>query len=475
MKQEFKAHPLMIISSVKFLLPILLIPLTRGLIQYYRNRRVIPTLNWGILIFFCIILFGVLRWLSFRLVCDEKVVLVKTGVIFVRKALIPIEGLSSVQSDQSPIYYIFAAVTYRINTEAGSREKTDYKFKLSRKNSHRVSELLYGKKNSTPVRFSAFKIAVLAAATSTSFAGMLIGVPILNSAARLLGLGFEEVLDEITNVSNRFETYFPPIVNTVTLILLFGYLISFIYSFLRYLNFRLFLEENKIEVRSGFFVKLRTAFKKSSVNDVKIEQSFLMLILRRFSLKVNVGGYGEAKSESEVLVPSGKYSEIRMQFSDYFPFLKPSGKAIKSKRGLLHKNRYLFWAEIYFIILAVVAVFSAYIFDEFGRFILFSTFVLGSGICYYAYLCLSEYYRGSLRVGETIFAGGKKGLRRCQLYCPKERVGQIEIKRYIPDHYFKTCNVKITVCSETADNITVHHLDYTQVKNAIFECYEINE
>jgi len=453
----------------------LLIPLIRGFVQYYRNRKIMPTLNWGIVVFIAIIIFGVFRWLSFRLVCDEKTVFVQTGVIFVRKALIPISGLSSIQSDQSPLDYIFAAVTYRINTEAGSREKTDYKFKLSRKNSHAVSELLYGKKKSEPVRFSAVKVAILAAATSSSFAGMLIGVPILNSAARLLGLGFEEVLDEITSVSNRFETYFPPIVNTITLILLFAYLISFIYSFLRYLNFRLFLEEERIEVRSGFFVKLRTAFKKASVNDVKIEQSFLMLILRRFALKVNVGGYGESKSESEVLVPSGKYSQILNQFSGYFPFLKPTGKAMKSKRGIIHKNRYLFWAEIFFILLVATAIYSACTFDEFGRFILFSTFVVGGIICYYAYLCLSEYSRGCVRIGETIYAGGKKGLRRCQLYCPKERVGQIEIKRYPPDYYFKTCNVKITVRSETADNITVRHLAYEQVKQAIYECYNLNE
>lgn len=474
MKRVFKAHPLMILSFIRPFLFILLIPVIRGVIQYIENGEVTQILGIEIALFAAITIFGVLRWYSFGLVCDSKTVTVKTGVIFVKQAVIPITGLSSVQSEQTPFDYIFGSVTFRINTEAGSREHTDYSFKLSRKDSHAVSDLLYGQKNSEPVRFSPVKIAILAAATSSAFTGMLVGVPILNNAAKLLGLGFEELFDEITNISNKIETYFPPIVNTITLLLLAGYVVSFIYSFLRYLNFRLFLDDDRIEVRSGFFVKLRTSFKKASVNNVKIEQTFLMLILRRFAMKVNVGGYGEAKSESQVLVPSGKYSEIRSQFSDYFPFLKPSGKIIKSHKGIIHKNRYLFWAEIFFLLLGVAAGYSAYIFQEFGRFILFMTFILGCMIFYYAYLCLSEYKRGMVRFGDTVFASGKKGLRRCQLYCPRDRVGEIKLIRFPPDLYFKTCKVKITVRSETTDNITLRHLDYEQVKQSIYDCYELN-
>lgn len=475
MKYEFKAHPLMIFDIIKPFLLILLIPVARGLIQYLKNREINDILGPETIIFIVILIYAILRWRMFRLTLTEKTVTVKTGLFFVTNAVIPISGLSSVQSEQTPLDYVLRSMTYRINTEAGSREKTDYRFKLSKKDSRKVSELLYGKKQSQPVKFSAVKIAILAVATSSAFAGMLVGVPIINGAARLFGLGFEELYEELTTVSNRFETYFPPIVNTVSLVLLGCYLISFVYSFLRYLNFRLFLDENRIEVRSGFFVKLRTSFKKASVNNIKIEQTFLMFLLRRYAMKVNVGGYGEVKSESQVLVPSGKYNEIREQFSDYFPFLKPTGQIIKSKQGIFHKNRYLIWAEIFFLSTAAASIYCAYRFEEFGRFILFMTFVVCSIILYYAYLCLSEYKRGMLRVDETIFASGKKGLRRSQLYCPKERVGEIKLIRYPPDYYFKTCNVKITVRSETADNMTVKHLDYVQVKEAIFRGFGIEE
>ncbi len=475
MKREFHAHPLMILTIIRPFLPILLIPLLRGVIQYLINGEI--TRIWGmeIIIFASITLFGILRWRAFRLVCKDKSVTVRDGVIAVREAVIPVGGLSSVQSEQSPFDYIFRSVTFRINTEAGNRAKTDYSFKLSRKDAHTVSELLYGEKSGEPVRFSPVKIAILAAATSSAFTGMLVGVPILNSTARLAGMGVNEVLDRLNSVSKGFQTYFPPIVNTATLILLASFVVSFIYSFLRYLKFRIFLNDDRIEVRSGFFVMLRTAFKKASVNNVTIEQTPLMILLKRYAMKVNVGGYGEAKSESQVLVPCGRYKELKEMFGEYFPFMTPSGKTNKSKIGAMHLNRYLFWAEIFAAILVALALYFGIRFEEFGMLVLFITFVLGAIILYYAYICLCEYRRCEVRFGDTVFARGKRGLRKCRFYCPKDRVGEIKLHRFPPDHYFKTCNIKIITRSETADSILIRHLVFEETKEEIFKAYGIIE
>lgn len=475
MKREFRAHPLMIMTIIKPFLVILLIPVLRGVVQYLKNGEVTRILGIEIIIFALITLFGIVRWRAFRLVCSEKNVIVRDGIFAVREAVIPFNGLSSVQSEQSPFDYIFQSVTFRINTEAGSREKTDYSFKLSRKDAHTVSELLYGKKSGEPVRFSPFKIAILAAATSSAFTGLLVGVPILNGAAKLAGIGVNEVLERINAVSKGFEKYFPPAVNTATLILLASFAVSFIYSFLRHLKFRIFLNEDRIEVRSGFFVMLRTAFKKASVNNVMIEQTFLMTVLRRYAMKVNVGGYGETKSESRVLAPCGKYSEIKEMFGDYFPFMSSSGKPNKSKIGAIHFNRYIFWAEIYFAILIAAAIYFATRFEAFSLLVVFATFVIGAVLLYYTYLCRYEYKTCEARFGSAVTAKSKRGLRKCRFYCPKERVGEIKLYRYPPDMYFKTCNIKIITRSETADSILVRHLDFEETKRNVFECYGITE
>ena len=365
-------------------------------------------------------------------------------------------------------------MTYRINTEAGPKGSADFEFKLSLKDSKEVSRCLFGEKNPKAVKFSVFKVAVMAATTSSAVTGMIIGVPIINKTGKLLGLALDKMLfDEINNVSGHVNSYFPPIVNTVTLIFLLAYAVSFFYSLFKYINFKLFLEEDNLEVRSGFFVRSRTSFKKKSVKDVIIDQTPLMRLFKRYAMKVSVGGYGNSKSESAVIVPSGRRGEIKRQFSIYFPFLAPDGRLLHAKRDNRTKRRFLYFPTLYFIITLTISPVLSLVFKSFSRLILFLTVVACCMIMYYAYLCIFEFRFGKLKMGKNIFAQTIKGFNTCELYCPRENVGQIKLIRNIPDIPRKTCKVVVSVCSESADSIKVRHLNYDEVKNSIAECYGV--
>lgn len=474
MKKEFRAHPLMIMSLMKPFLFVLVLPVLKGALEYVLNRTITGVLRLEALAFVAILVFAYLQFRSFRLLCSESAVTIEMGIIIRKRSVINIERLSSVQTVQNPFDAVFRAVTYCINTEAGRKAESDFKFKLSVRDSKEVSQLLYGKKNPTAVKFSAVKVAMMAATTSSAVTGMIVGVPVINRAGNLLGIALSEMLfDEINNISGKINTYFPPIVNTITLIFLLSYAVAFLYAFFKYINFSLSLEKDKLEVRSGFFVRSRTSFNKASVNDVKVEQTPLMRFFRRYALKVSVGGYGEAKRESAVIVPSGRRGEIRRQFSAYFPFLEPDGSSLRAKRDFVTKNRFLYWPGVFFIITGAVSVVLALIFKDFGRLILFLTLVVCAVILYYADLAMFEYRCGRLSMGKNIFAKSVKGFRTCELYCPKEKIGQIKIIRNLPDIPLKTCKVVITVRSESADRIKVRHLNYSEVKKNIFDCYDI--
>lgn len=228
MKKEFRAHPLMIIKLIKPFLFVLIFPVIKGVLQYFIKGEVTGVLTLELMAFAAITLIAALRCTSFRLVCGKSTVTIKMGIMLKTKSVISISKLSSVQTEQNPIDAVVGAVTYRINTEAGPKGSADFEFKLSLKDSKEVSRLLFGDKNSTAVKFSVFKVAVMAATTSSAVTGMIIGVPIINKAGKLLGLALDKMLfDEINNVSGQVESYFPPIVNTVTLIFLLAYAVSF--------------------------------------------------------------------------------------------------------------------------------------------------------------------------------------------------------------------------------------------------------
>lgn len=478
MNKTFRAHPLMIFNFLKPFLFILLIPVVRGLIQYSANGEYDSILYFEVILVTCLLIFGFLRWLCFKLILNEEkhTITVISGLFFKKTAKINVERLSSVQTKQNPLEYLFRARTYRLNTEAGSLGKADYEFKLSVKASREVSTLLYGKEEQKKIKFSVYKIAILAATTSSAFTGIVVGVPLIYRAGNLLEVAVSDMLiNEINNVSQKIENYFPPVVNSISLILLGAYLFSFLYSLFKYLNFQLCLGKNKIEMRSGIFVRTRTAFKKLAINNVRIEQSFLMLLLKRFAMRVSVGGYGESRSHSEVVIPLEKGQEIRKHFAEYLPFFKcDTGVFIKPRPTMLNRSRFLFFPMIYFILACVTAIILGLYFEDFTRFILFCLCVVCFLIFIDAWFCLFECFKGKVDFGDNIFIRSRKGLRTCELYCPKENVGEIKIMRFPPDMWHKTCRLKITVRSERADSLYVRHLDYETTKKLVNEYFDLN-
>lgn len=476
MKKVFKAHPLMIFRFLRPTLIVLFLPIIKGAVQYLTERNFEGVVGLFIIVLCSILAVAILQWRSYRLVCNEKdrVVTIKHGFFFRRIAKIDIAKLSSVQTTQNPIDYLCRAVTFKINTEAGVHNRTDFEFKLSVKNSREVSDLLYGKGEPTAVKYSALKVAILAATTSSAFTGMLVAVPLINRAGNLLGIGLSEMLfNEINNISSRIETYFPPIVNTVTLIALGAYFVSFIYSLLKYINFKLFLEKDKLEVRSGFIVRTRTSFRKTAINDIKAEQTLLMQLLRRYALKVSVGGYGDVKSESEVIIPLGSKKEIKEKLATYFPFFTLNYEGIRPAQNRLTQSRYLFLPAVYFLLIVATSFWFVSVFDDLTRFILFLTFISCSVVVIFAYMGLFQYYKSQVSFGENIYAKSNKGFRTYEMYCPKEKVGEIRIVRFLPDIWYKTCRVRILVRSERADNVRVRHLDYETVKSQVYKCFDI--
>ncbi len=474
MKKTYKAHPIMIFEPIKPFIFVLVLPLAATLLHYFTDHKITHILAVEILCFLAIFVLGLSRYLVFRLILTEDMLTIKSGIFFQRTSNIKLSRISSVQMERNPFDMIFGSVTCKINTEAGTLKRSDFKFKLKRSDSLELSELLFLDKTVSRARFSAYKVAIMAAATSSAATGMIVGVPILYRIGKLLGVGIEQMLfDGIANVSNKFTNYFPPIVNIITFSVLGAYTFSFIYSFLKHINFKLSFGEERLTVRSGFFVRTKTAFIRSRVNNAKLDQTLLMRFIRRYSMKVSVGGFDDSKSVSQVVVPSGRKKAILEDFSEYFPFLKSDGKSICPDMRMGIKNRFFIWPAIYFLGVLGISIFLCLRFPDFDRLIQFLTLVLLTVVLLYAYSCLYEYRNGSLKLGNNIFIQSNRFFGTRAMYCPKENIGQIKITRFPIDKYQKICRVRLTVCSENADSVRVRFLNYADVTKEITDCFNL--
>lgn len=474
MKLNIRAHPLMALEMIKPFLFVLVLPFIKGAIQYILYKEMNNVLNLEALAIGIVFAIGVLKWKSVSVIADNEQLFVSSGVIIKRSAAIKFEHISSVSTIRSPIDMLCSSVSCRINTEAGRVGKPDFEVKLWVKDAKKLSKTLYGDSNRLRITYSPIRIAAMAATTSSAFTGLIIGGPIIKKAGDLLGLALSDMLfDEINAISKRFNSFFPPAVNIIVAVFMLAYGLSFIISFFKFINFRLFIGDKKLEIKNGFISRKRTIFTKSSINDVCVEQRPLMRIFGLYSVLVTVGGYGDNKSEKAVIVPCGKYKDIKHQLDGYFPMFDDSTEPLRSKKDKISFWRSFFVPRLMFIIILFVSAVLVILFPDFDRFAFFLTAVALAVDIYYCALCFYNYKYGALRLGANAMARGSKGLGTRELYCEKQNLGLIKLIRTPADRRNNTCKVELSVRSESADTVRVRNLDYNSALKTISDNFDI--
>ncbi len=474
-KSVFKAHPIMIVQLIKPYLFILILPIVRAVIQYFTASKTNGLLALEIITLAFIILLAVFSWNSILISVSDRYITVKTGFLIKSCAVIELSRISSISLNQDVFDFIFKSVSCKINTEAGTPRKSDFDIKLCKSEAKRLYFMIYGEEDMKIIKFSPLRIALLAATVSSAATGIIVGIPVINKISDLIGIAISDMLiDEINNVSAKFNSVFPPVVNTITVILLIAYGVSFLVCLIKHLNFKLKSGNNSIEIQSGLITRRKTIFKKSKVNDVCFEQTPLMRLIKKYSMRVSIGGYGNGKGENAIIIPVARRAELKEQLKIHFPFLKSQGKSIAPIKTIFNLNRFLYISALLALLIIGVGLSLIIVFPFFDRLILFLTVLALCVDLYYGSVCYYGYKFGQVKIGEYILASGTKGLIVRELYCDKSKIGVIKLTQTPADTQFKTCKLKFVVRSEFADSVRLKNLNIEEVIEKINKEFNLN-
>ncbi len=473
MNKVYRAHPLMLYKVIKPILFVLILPIIRGVIQYIVYGQAANILKIELLILGVMLLVGIMRLLTIRITITENEISFTKGFVFRKASKVALDNVSSAELVRNPLDYIFSTATLYINTEAGVVGRPDFEVRLKKRDALEIAEKLYNAELLSAAGFSVKRLSIAAALTSSALTGALVAVPIVDRAGRLFGIALSQMLfDEIDKTAQTFETYFPPIINTITLFLLLSYLISFIYTLIATLRFALFEGSRHIEVRYGLFVRRRILFDKDGINDICIEQTPLMRLFKRFSLRASVGGLKRQKGERAMLVPVAKRFELKRKEFGMEKFGADS-ESLRPERNPLILWRFLSIPLFLALIIIGTGLVLVFVLHYFDRFALFLMLVLLAADIYFAINCIFNYRRGKLQLGDNICARATVGVNTREMFCSKERIGIIKVCRNPTDVFGDTCRVRLTIRSEGSDSVKVRHLNHEAVKKEIKECFAV--
>lgn len=475
MKTEFKAHPLMIFSGKTPLFLLFIVPIVRAVFWYILKGKT-PTFSlavWAGVVF--VLVAGVLRMMSFRLIyCDNNFTINK-GWLFKSSLSINKTSVSSIEIKQNPIEWLFRAKTLCINTEASQSKKSEFKIKLYNRDCETISRILYNCEKGGGNKIPPLKALLAAVFTSSAFTGLIIGVPIINNIGRLLGIALRErIFKEIGRISLKIETYFPPIARTITLIFLISYALSFIYRFFRYIRFIVINTADEKAVCSGLLVKSKVVFNRKNINVIKAEQNLLMLLFKRFSIRISLSGFETAGDRTYAIVPLCKEKEQKRILREDYNIKTAFCKAVTPTKKTATENRFMFWCILGIFIIPLLAVICFYIFPSFSGLILFITVIFLFLLVCRAYISREEYKTAKFSLSETLRAEGCKTFKKSLFYAQKEKISSITIRRIFTDKRHKSCRIILRIEARNRDKIRLKHLPFTETKREIDKAFNTN-
>lgn len=449
----------MMLDFMKPFLFILILPVLKGTVQYIIYRRISGVLSLETAAFCLLIVIAVLRWLSYKITVTDGTITVQSGVFFKQKAVIRENIISSSILSQNLPEKVLFCTRYRLNTESGRKSAADFEIKLFTRDAAALQRILYKDIPQTKVTFFRRHIALSAALTSSSLAGILIGVPVINTAGKLLGISLSRlVYDEINVFSAKLGKILPPVVNAVTVILILSYLVAFAVSVFKNMRYSLRLG-NTVAVKRGIIVKRRSFLKKDRINDVIIEQTPLMYMANRCAVSVSVAGFGGTKREKVTLIPCLKEKESIRLLKGTLDLTEPVGVRVKPVNDRITARRFMFLPMLYMaLIIAVFGVLSFFV-RSFIRLWILLAIICSVLTVYYAFVCHYDFSESYFVGEDRVFIKASRGLTIKKLYCDAEKIGEIKIMQTPADRRYNTCKIRFTVQSEGADSIKVRFLD----------------
>lgn len=472
---EFRAHPTMIFKIIKPYLFVLILPFIRAFIQYITIGKTKGTIFLEFLAIGFVAITSFCGWRAIKIKIKNERLIIEKGFFIKSRSVIDVSYISSVSVKQNMFDALTKGVTCAINTEAGRPKKNDFDLKLYRTDAKLLCFLIFGDEKTEEVEFSPFGIALLAASTSSTVTGLVIGVPIINKTGDLVNIALSDLLlKRINDFTEQFSGYLPPIINVITLIFIVAYGLSFTVSFLKKIRFKLNIGKNGVEIRSGLITRKKIIFKKKNINNICFEQTLLMRLLKKYSMRASIGGYGDNKGEKATIAPIARHEMLEEYLKTHFFILKDIKNEILTKKDKITLNRFLFIPVLVFIITISVAIIITVKLSNFNHLIWFLAAVIACIDVYYATICYHNYKYSKARIDDTIMLSGSNVFVIRELYCDKSKVGSIKIFQTPADIRFKTCKLKIIVRSETADSIKIKNIDIKNTVERINYIYHTN-
>lgn len=325
-------------------------------------------LTAGILVV-ALLAYSILEWRKNIFIVRENSIYHKEGVFNIKRTEIPLEKVNTVDISENFFERIFNVATIKIDTGDAKEHGSELKFTLNRERAEELRDTLVKGNTDNYIKIDTLKNAqsYYKVGLKELFMYSIISNSMFKGLAILLAI--EQFIQERINKILKFNvntskyvgefnhiTFYRKIYMIVTIVFIVLFIsvcLSIIYNFIKYYNFKLSADNNKICIDYGALNKKHYSFDRKKIKGIHLKQSVLMQLFDHFSIEIESIGYGDEHGEKAMLYPicnSQLKDKILKNLINEFvyegSFSKPLSRAYPS----------FFYKKIIFLIIVVFAI-----------------------------------------------------------------------------------------------------------------------
>ena len=456
----------------------LLIPAVRALIAYSFNILEWMHVMWeDILIIILMFAAAVFRWYFNYFTIGEKSFFHHSGFAPGMDSEIPYRMISAVTSEKALRTLPFRCTVVLVDTDSKSIEfsKKSPDIRLVMKNTDadelfkRLAEMNSGAKlfgDRIPKR-SLFMFSTF---FSSAFSGVMLIAAFLINSANIIGDTLERMFfdavntaaENVTRIMGSVIRNITPVTAGVTILLIAGWLISFLRNLFRHMNFCIEKRGTGITISDGFITKRKYYISSHHINYADIRQNLIMKAAGIMSVNVNCSGYGKGKDEIPVFIPVSSQKKISGIMRRIIPGYEVQGEPVKS-------GMYYIWRYIGAVTVAVMAdIFISGIgimlLPQWYDMLLFAFIMTEIPLIWLLIVKAAAYCTGSITYNGQVMA-----IKYCTWYefhtviVPRARIAKIAVSRTVFQMINGSCDVIVYTNSEYTKS---HRIGGIPIKDA---------
>ncbi len=453
-----RQHPIAIMQYMSKNFWLLIIPVIRGFatpgFDFYLWLK-------GAYIDIAVLLFilgsAFLRWWFVKYEFRDDCLSYRGGLFLKQKFEMPYSTISAISTKR--IFWLrpTKAVSIYIDSETQSAvnkpNDTDVFIISDVKMLNTIFDKVPDKSETVKLKYEASKwnLLLFSFVFSSTLSGIVFIGTFFVEGSKVVGKQLEDrfltAVTDITTIAEKVIAGVTPIAVGVSLVLLGGWLISFLSNLIRHINFCIQREGECIYIQNGFFSKWHYFINADKINYTDVRQNLLMKIFRVMSVHVSCSGYGKAKNEIPVFVPVTTRKRVIGSMQMLLPNFKMQKVRYKSNPKYIF--RFIGAPAIMILVELLAGYIAAYFLPTWYNVIVFVILMVEIFTCYMLIVKIVSFSTNGIEYKDkTVTLEYNRYFQFHNVIIPETRIAMVKINQTIFQQRNKSCDIIIFTKAE---------------------------